>query len=128
VKLLLDTQLLLWAAGQPDKLSAPARKLLRDPKNELLFSAASVWEIAIKRTLGREDFRVDPRLLRRGLLDNGYVELAVTSQHAVAIDALPALHRDPFDRMLLAQALTEGITLLTHDAQLARYPGPIRRV
>ncbi len=128
MKLLLDTQLLLWAAGQPGRLSTKAKKLLGDPGNELLFSAASLWEIAIKRTLGRDDFRVEPRLLRRGLLDNGYVELPVTSQHAVGIDALPPLHKDPFDRLLLSQALTEGITLLTHDEQLARYPGPVKKV
>jgi len=128
VKLLLDTHVLLWAAGQPERLSTAARKLLNNRRNELLFSAASLWEIAIKNTLGREDFRVEPRLLRRGLLDNGYTELPVTSQHAVSIDALPPLHKDPFDRMLLAQATTEGITLLTADAQLARYPGPVRKV
>jgi PIN domain nuclease of toxin-antitoxin system len=128
VKLLLDTQLLLWAAGQPDRLSAPARKLLTDPRHELLFSAASLWEIAIKNTLGREDFRVNPRLLRRGLLDNGYVELPITSQHAVNVDSLLPRHKDPFDRLLLAQALSEGITLVTGDAQLARYPGPVRKV
>ena len=128
MKLLLDTQILLWAAGQPARLSAAARKLLNDPRNELLFSAASLWEITIKKTLGREDFRVEPRLLRRGLLDNGYVELPVTSQHAVSIDGLPPLHKDPFDRLLLAQALTEGVTLVTADAQLARYRGPVRKV
>ena len=128
MKLLLDTQLLLLAAGQPERLSAPARKLLNRPGNELLFSAASLWEIAIKNGLGREDFRVEPRVLRRGLLDNGYTELPVTSEHAVAIDALPPLYKDPFDRLLLAQALSEGITLLTGDAQLARYRGPVRKV
>ena len=128
MKLLLDTQLLLWAAGQPERLSTAARKLLNDPHNELLFSAASLWEIAIKNSLGREDFRVEPRLLRRGLLDNGYVELPITSQHAVSIDSLPPLHKDPFDRLLLAQALSEGVTLLTHDAQLTEYPGPVRKV
>jgi PIN domain nuclease of toxin-antitoxin system len=128
VKLLLDTQILLWAAGQPGRLSPAARKLLDDPSNELWFSAASLWEIAIKSTLGRDDFRVQPRLLRRGLLDNGYVELPITSQHAVGVDVLPLLHKDPFDRLLLAQALSEGITLLTTDEQLARYPGPIRQV
>lgn len=128
MKLLLDTQLLLWAAGQPKRLSAAARKLFNDPRNDLLFSAASLWEIAIKSSLGREDFRVEPRLLRRGLLDNGYVELPITSQHAVSIDTLPPLHKDPFDRLLLAQALSEGITLLTHDAQLAQYSGPVRKV
>jgi PIN domain nuclease of toxin-antitoxin system len=128
VKLLLDTQLLLWAAGQPERLSAAARKQIRNPKNELLFSAASLWEIAIKSSLGREDFRVEPRLLRRGLLDNGYAELPVTSQHAVNIDGLAPLHKDPFDRLLLAQALTEGITLLSSDAQLIQYRGPVRKV
>jgi PIN domain nuclease of toxin-antitoxin system len=128
VKLLLDTQLLLWAAGQPERLSARARTLLKNPRNQLLFSAASLWEVAIKNTLGREDFRVEPRLLRRGLLDNGYTELPVTSQHAVNIDSLPPLHKDPFDRLLLAQALTEGITLVTGDSLLARYPGPVRKV
>ena len=128
MKLLLDTQLLLWAAGKPKRLSAAARKLMNDPRNELAFSAASLWEIAIKNSLGREDFRVEPRLLRRGLLDNGYIEIPVTSQHAVSIDALPPLHKDPFDRLLLAQALSEGITLLTSDAQLAKYPGPVRKV
>lgn len=93
-----------------------------------MFSAASLWEIAIKRGLGRDDFQVEPRLLRRGLLDNGYTELAITSQRAVSIDSLPNLQKDPFDRLLLAQALTEGITLLTSDARLALYPGLIRKV
>ncbi|MGQ0813088.1 MAG: type II toxin-antitoxin system VapC family toxin [Gemmatimonadota bacterium] len=128
MKLLLDTQLLLWAAGQPEKLSRSTRKLLDDSENELLFSAASLWEITIKSALGRDNFSVEPRLLRRGLLDNGYVELPITSQHAVSIDTLPPLHKDPFDRLLIAQALTEGITLLTTDAQVAAYPGPIREI
>jgi len=128
VKLLLDTHLLLWAAGQPERLSVAARAQLDNPRNELLFSAASLWEIAIKHTLGREDFRVEPRLLRRGLLDNGYTELPVTSQHAVSIGGLPLVHKDPFDRLLLAQALIEGVTLLTADVQLAAYPGPVRKV
>ena len=128
MKLLLDTQVLLQAAEQPERLSSATRKLLSDPRNELLFSAASLWEIAIKSTLGREDFRVEPRLLRRGLLDNGYTELPINSRHAVNIDGLPPLHKDPFDRLLLAQALSEGITLLTGDAQLAQYPGPVRKV
>ena len=128
MKLLLDTHLLLWAAGSPERLSQDAYELLNDPDNDLLFSAASVWEIAIKRGLGRDDFRVDPRLLRRGLLDNGYNELAISSAHAVAIDLLPPLHKDPFDRILLAQSLVEGLTLITSDPMVARYPGPIRRV
>jgi PIN domain nuclease of toxin-antitoxin system len=128
VKLLLDTQILLWVAGEPARLSAAARKLLNDPRNELLFSAASLWEITIKNTLGREDFRVEPHLLRRGLIDNGYTELPITSMHAVSVEGLPPIHKDPFDRLLLAQALSEGVTLVTADAQLARYPGPVRKV
>jgi len=126
MKLLLDTHLLLWAAGHPNRLSATALKLINAPANELLFSAASVWEVAIKRGLGRSDFQVDPRLLRRGLLDNGYSELPVLSDHVVAIDSLPPLHKDPFDRLLVAQATVEGITLLTTDSVVAQYPGPVR--
>jgi len=128
VKLLLDTQLLLWAAGQPQRLSARAKRMLNDAANELLFSAASLWEITIKAGLGRDDFRVEPRVLRRALLDNGYAELAITSEHAVSVDTLPPLHKDPFDRLLIAQALVEGITLLTADSDLARYRGPVRKV
>lgn len=128
MKLLLDTHLLLWAAGSPEQLPTAAGPLLEDPQNELLFSAASLWEIAIKRGLGRADFKVDARVLRRGLLDNGYQELAIASEHAVFIDSLPPLHKDPFDRILVAQATVEGITLLTADALVAQYPGPIRQV
>lgn len=128
MKLLLDTHLLLWAAGRSSKLSRAARTLLNSPDNELFFSAASLWEIAIKRTLNRKDFQVDARLLRRGLLDNGYSELPVLSEHAVAIDSLPPIHKDPFDRILIAQATVEGITLLTGDSLVARYPGPVRKI
>lgn len=128
MKLLLDTHLLLWAAGQPKKLPAAARKLLVDPDNELLFSAVSLWEVAIKRGLDRTDFQVEARVLRRGLLDNGYVELPMRGEHAVAIDSLPPIHKDPFDRMLVAQANVEGIILLTADPLVAKYPGSIRKV
>lgn len=105
-----------------------SRLLKRAVKGELLFSAVSLWEVSIKNALGRADFRVEPRVLLRGLLDNGYVELPVTSRHAVNIDALPPLHKDLFDRLLLAQALSEGITLVTTDAQMAGYPGSVRQV
>jgi PIN domain nuclease of toxin-antitoxin system len=128
MKLLLDTHLLLWAAGLPERLPVTARALLEDPQNELLFSAASLWEIVIKRGLGRSDFQVDARVLRRGLLDNGYHELPITSAHSVSVDSLPLLHKDPFDRILVAQATVEGITLLTADAVVAQYPGPVRKV
>jgi PIN domain nuclease of toxin-antitoxin system len=133
VKFLLDTHLLLWAASEPRRISKPARTLIDDPDNQLLFSAASLWEVAIKRRLAegvwrREDFKVDPRLLRRGLLDNGYTELPIRSDHVVAAESLPPIHRDPFDRILVAQATVEGITLLTIDSQVSQYPGPIRTV
>ena len=126
MNLLLDTHVLLWAAGAARQLPDEVRLLLEDRGNKLFFSAASIWEIAIKNGLGREGFSVDPRLLRRGLLENGYVELPVTSSHALAVDLLPPIHKDPFDRILVAQARVEGITLLTADEVVARYPGPIR--
>lgn len=128
MKLLLDTHLLLWGAGQPERLSDAARELIEADENELIFSTASLWEVVLKRGLGRNDFKVDPRLLRRGLLDNGYSELPIGSEHVVAIDTLPPLHKDPFDRVLIAQALVEGITLLTRDPMVARYPAPVRAV
>src|ERR1700733_3655560 len=128
MKFLLDTHLLLWAAGEPRRLSKQARALIDHPNNDLLFSAASIWEVAIKRGLGREDFKVDARLLRRGLLDNGYGELPIISDHVVAVDSLPPIHKDPFDRILVAQATVEGVTLLTIDSMVSQYPGPIRAV
>jgi PIN domain nuclease of toxin-antitoxin system len=126
--LLLDTHVLLWAAGTPEKLSSQALDLLQDPENYLLFSAASLWEITIKRGLGRNDFRVEPEVLRRGLVENGYAELAITSAHVMAVGHLPGIHKDPFDRILVAQAMTEGVLLLTADDMVAKYPGPIRRI
>ncbi len=115
MKLLLDTHVLLWAASASRRLPDDARALIEDPGNELVFTAASLWEVAIKNSLGREEFSVDPRLLRRGLLENGYVELPVTGTHTVAVDLLPPIHMDPFDRILVAQAQIEGLTLLTAD-------------
>jgi len=123
-----SAQLLLWAAGQPDRLPHGARELLDDPRNELVFSGVSLWEVAVKNRLGRRDFQVDARLLRRGLLDNGYRELAITSEHAVAIDELPPIHKDPFDRMLVAQSSVEGITLLSTDSVITKYQAPVQRV
>jgi PIN domain nuclease of toxin-antitoxin system len=119
-------RLLLWAATDPDRLSIEARALIEANGNELWFSVASLWEIVFKNGLGRADFQVDPHRLRRALLDNGYRELMVTGEHTLALVALPALHKDPFDRMLVAQATVEGILLLTGDTAVARYPGPIR--
>ncbi len=113
MKLLLGTHLLLWAAGEPERLSPAARALLDDPANALLFSAASVWEVATKRGLGRADFGVEPRLLWRGLLDNQYQELPITARTAATADDLPPLRKDPFDRILLAQSLVERVALLS---------------
>ena len=128
MKLLLDTHLLLWAAQGIEYLPMDARTLMSEPENELIFSVASIWEIVIKCGLGREDFKVDPRILRRSLLDNSYCELPILSEHVAAIDALPPIHKDPFDRLLVAQATVEGIKLLTADIQAAQYPGPVQRV
>ena len=128
MKLLLDTHLLLWAAQGLEKLPAVAQTLMSEPENELFFSVASLWEVVIKRGLDREDFKVDPRLLRRSLLDNGYLELPILSEHVVAVGSLPNIHKDPFDRLLVAQAMFEGITLLTVDARVAEYAGPVQRV
>lgn len=128
MKILLDTHLILWAAVSPDDLPTEAYQLIEDESNELFFSAASIWEIAIKSNLQKVDFHIDVRVLRRNLLDNGYSELPIESAHAVFIESLPQLHKDPFDRILIAQATEEGITLLTSDKQVAKYPGPIRLV
>ncbi len=123
MKLLLDTHILLWAAT--GTLPKEAELLVVDGDNTLYFSPASIWEIGIKKSLGRSDFKVDPEVLRRGLLDNQYQELPITSLHALAVNDLPPLHKDPFDRMLLAQAKAEGISLLTSDSILREYPGPV---
>jgi PIN domain nuclease of toxin-antitoxin system len=128
VRLLLDTHLLLWASVRPDLLPRATRLALDDTENALFFSVVSVWEIAIKRGLGRSDFKLDPAVLRRGLLENSYGELTITGDHAVAVSLLPPIHRDPFDRILVAQATVEAITLLTSDPIVARYPGPVRAV
>jgi len=128
VNLLLDTHLLLWVASAPRRLSKEAVKLIENPQNRLYFSAASIWEVVIKNGMQRADFNIDANLLRRGLTDNGYQELPITSRHTLAVEHLADIHKDPFDRILVAQAETEGFLLLTHDDQVACYPAPIRLV
>ncbi len=128
MRLLLDTHILLWAKAEPHRLPAEARALLIDLDNTLLFSVASLWEVAIKSGQPRGTFQVDSRVLRRALLDDGYDELPITGGHAVTVATLPPIHRDQFDRMLAAQAIVEGITLLTADPLVARYPCPVRLV
>jgi len=126
MRLLLDTHLPIRSAVARRRVPEGASALIEDPANTPASSVASLWEIAIKQAQGRPDFDVDPTVLRRGLLDAGYEEIPITGEHAVAAGALPPLHKDPFDRMLVAQALTEGLVLLTADATLGRYPGPAR--
>ena len=128
MKLLLDTHILLWAAEGNARLSDQARALLEAEDTLPFFSSVSIWEVAIKTGLGRDTFDVDPRLLRRGLLASGFVELPVTGEHAIEVRTLEAHHRDPFDRMLIAQSRVEGMTLVTADALILQYAGKIIRV
>ena len=128
MRLLLDTHLLLWAAASSKRLPGEARALLEDGGNEVYYSAASIWEIAIKSTLPRSDLRVDVDALREMLPRMGLTELPVTAEHAARITRLPPIHRDPFDRMLVVQSIAEPLTLLTNDAVLARYWDGVRVV
>jgi PIN domain nuclease of toxin-antitoxin system len=128
MRLLLDTHVLIWGAVEPERLSRAMRALIEDLNNDLAFSAVSLWEIAIKAALRRADFQIDVGELRRSLFDNGYREIEATGAHAVALANLPLIHKDPFDRMLVAQAMVEGLTLITGDPVVARYPGPVRLV
>jgi PIN domain nuclease of toxin-antitoxin system len=128
MKFLLDTQFVIWIPIDDRRISRAARTILMSAANEFAFSAASLWEIAIKRSQNRGDFAFDPREIRKQMIANGYDELSVEGSHTVSVDALPPIHKDPFDRLLIAQALVEGITLLTVDPVIARYPGPIRKV
>ena len=128
MRLLLDTQLVLFLSIQPERVSAECRDLVLDNANEVAFSVINLWEIAIKRGLGRPDFQYDPRVIRRWFISENYTELPVSGEHALAVENLPPIHRDPFDRLLIAQAASEGLTLLTTDGKIASYPGDIRRV
>ena len=127
MRLLVDTHLILWGVEDPAKLSKTARSLIDDAAADVRFSAASIWEVAIKRAKGFADFQIDPAALRNGLLSNGWSELAVTGEHAAAVLSLPPLHKDPFDRLLVAQAQIERLTLLTSDKMVAKYLG-VRKV
>ncbi|MBP9726255.1 MAG: type II toxin-antitoxin system VapC family toxin [Gammaproteobacteria bacterium] len=128
MRFLLDTHVLLWVANSPERLSRAVCDLLQESDNEIYFSIVSLWEIAIKKSLAREDFQVDARILHRALCDEGYKELGITSEHVVSIDSLPLLHKDPFDRLLISQATVEGITLLTKDELIAAYSGRIQKI
>ena len=127
MRILLDTHLLLWSVARSRRLPKQARALLLDAANEVFFSAASVWEVAIRSALRRRDFRVDPTVLVRALVRSGFSELPVSAAHAAGVARLPVIHGDPFDRLLVAQSVAEPMTLLTNDAMLARY-GPLVQV
>jgi PIN domain nuclease of toxin-antitoxin system len=128
MRLLVDTHLLLWAAARSRRLPKEARLLLEDPANEILFSAASLWEIVIKAALRQPDFTVDVALLRPALAEMGFAELPVSGAHAERLATLPPIHKDPFDRMLVAQGLVEPLVLLTNDGVLAAYGDVVRVV
>ena len=123
MKLLLDTNILLLSAA--DILPQEAADYVLDESNDLYFSSASIWEIVIKHGLNRPDFKADPHLLFTGLKDNGYMEIPILTEHTLLTGTLPFIHKDPFDRILVAQAITEGISLLTTDEIVAKYPAPV---
>jgi PIN domain nuclease of toxin-antitoxin system len=128
MRFLLDTHFVIWVAIDDPRLRPKVRTVLNDRANQFLFSVSSIWEIAIKSALRRRDFLYDPREIRRQFIANGYEELPILGHHVVMVDILPPIHKDPFDRILIAQAMVEGITLLTADPVIAKYPGPIRKV
>lgn len=125
MKYLFDTHVLLWLAEDRLKQDSPAREIVESASNELFFSALSIWEIAIKSSLGRDDFQVDAAAFRRELFDNGYQELPINGMHAFMVQGLPPFHKDPFDRLLIAQARVEGMTLVSADEQVIRYGGSL---
>ena len=125
MKLLLDTHILLLAAAAPHKLKPKLLALIEDEGHELFYSAASIWEIVIKNRLGRSDFQVDPRIFRTALDDHGYRQIPITCEHVLFVHDLPPLHKDPIDRILVAQASTEGIPLLTEDQAVIDYGGTL---
>ena len=128
MRVLLDTHVLLWALGEPRRLDAETRSTIESSDTEVLFSAASIWEIAVKSGLGRTGFAFDPAEIARAALDTGFTELTVRSNAAALVGRLPLLHRDPFDRLLVAQAIVERAILYTADKQLVPYSDAVRVV
>jgi PIN domain nuclease of toxin-antitoxin system len=128
MKILIDSHLLVWLSAATAKLPLDARKLIEDKEHRLFFSSASIWELTVKHSLGKNDIPVHPRVLHAALIENGFEELPVTSAHALSVGALPPVHKDPFDRILVAQSIAEGMLLLTSDEILAQYDAPVRFV
>ena len=126
-RLLADTQILIWLADRAEELPKAVGELLRDRENHLFFSLVSIWESSIKFALGRPDFSIHPQMLRDGLLRFGFLELPITSEHVIAVSRLPGIHRDPFDRLLVAQAKVEGLMLMTTDKKMAQYGPHVKR-
>ena len=134
--LLVDTQLLVWWATTPEQLKPTTRELLASSYPPVLFSVVSLWEVAIKASLKRLNFQIDPGGLRAGLLEEGFTELPIQSDHVLAVEHLPLIHRDPhrcaedgvFDRLLVVQAAREGLRLLTSNRTLASYGDPVHWV
>jgi PIN domain nuclease of toxin-antitoxin system len=126
--LLVDTHLLLWASAAEERLPKAAYDLMADVGNTVAFSVVSFWEVVLKAARLRKELGIEPRRYREVWLDAGYRELPLTGDHVIAVARLPPLHKDPFDRILVAQAEVEGATLLTADAKIARYGGPVRFV
>ncbi|MDP3031316.1 MAG: type II toxin-antitoxin system VapC family toxin [Rhodocyclaceae bacterium] len=125
MNLLLDTHVALWAITDSPRLPKKALELIKSPKSSVWISAATIWEIAIKHSLGRGDMPVSSQDALRYFRDSGYGFLPVEPEHAAAVEDLPAHHADPFDRILVAQALVEPMRLITHDAMVARYSNTI---
>ena len=123
---LLDTHILIWAAISPHKISSELASLPSDPSNHLYFSSASIWEISIKESLGKRDFKISSKKLHGGLIENGYKEIKVSALHAMEVIKLPFIHRNPFDRILVATAIWENMPLLTNDSTLSPYHSLVR--
>jgi PIN domain nuclease of toxin-antitoxin system len=121
VRILVDTHVLIWALMEPGRLSLEVSGQLTSRSNDVMFSAVSIWEIAIKTALGRTDFRVSPRQIAAEAVRVGFSELPLVSDAAAQVADLPIVHRDPFDRLLVVQALAEGARLFTADAELQPY-------
>jgi len=128
VRALLDSHLLVWISEDSPKLPKSVQEMIEDDRNSFFFSAVSLWELAIKSALGKSSFQVDVRQLHSSLLENGYAELTLSSRHAFSLETLPPIHKDPFDRILIAQAMREDMVLLTSDKMVGRYGEPIRLV
>lgn len=128
MRVLVDTHMLVWLSAATERLPGRARAIIEDPANEIFFSAASIWELTVKHALGKAEIPIHPRILYNALAENDFPEIAMTSLHGLTAGSLPPIHKDPFDRMLIAQSMIEGCLLLTSDKMLARYDAPVQLI